>query len=189
MRSPSISPSLARGCTPHEKVTLRAVAEGIAQLNGYRYAGVFDANKDLTRDLFFVPDDTLMLDEARNLGIHSLRQLYGAVVPYPFVKTKTITHRLISTHAARPCGWSATFAQNVGNAVLPGYTIFNTDDARSATVRLLSWGPVRIKEPLGDGGHGQTVVSTIAELNAFLENVPTEKIASHGLVSKRTCAA
>src|SRR5262249_22556018 len=68
----------------HEKATLRAVAEGMARLNGYRYAGVFDANKHSTGDLCFVPDDTLMLDEARNLGIHSPRQLYGAVVPYPF---------------------------------------------------------------------------------------------------------
>jgi len=166
----------------HEKVTLSAVAESIAQLNGHRYVGIFDANKHSTEDLFFVPDDTLMLDEARNLGIHSPRQLYGAVVPYPFAKTKAITHRLISTHAARPCGWSVTFAQNLTSAVLPGYTTFNADDARTAATWLLSQGPVRIKEPLGDGGHGQTVVSTIAELNAFLGNLPTENIACHGLV-------
>jgi hypothetical protein len=29
----------------HEKVTLSAVAESIARLSGYRYAGIFDANK------------------------------------------------------------------------------------------------------------------------------------------------
>jgi len=166
----------------HEKVALSAVAESIARLSGYKYAGIFDANKHSTANLFFVPDDTLMLDEAGNLGISSPRQLYGAVVPYPFAKTKAITHRLINALAARPCGWSAAFAENVSNAVLPGYTTFNADDARSAAVRLLSLGPVRIKEPLGDGGHGQNVVSTIAELNAFLENLPTEKIACHGLV-------
>lgn len=166
----------------HEKITLSAVAESVARLMGCRYAGVFDANKHSTGDLFFVPDDTLMLEEARNLGIHSPRQLYGAVTPYPFVKTKAITHRLIDTHAARPCGWSAAVAEKVSNAVLPGYTAFNADDARTAAMRLLSRGPVRVKEPLGDGGHGQTVVSTIAELNAFFENLPTEKIACHGLV-------
>ena len=49
-------------------------------------------------------------------------------------------------------------------------------------MRLLSLGPVRIKEPLGDGGDGQTVVSTIAELNAFLKTIPNEKIACHVLV-------
>src|SRR5262249_13846630 len=134
----------------HEKVTLSTVAESIARLNGYRYAGIFDANKHSTGDLFFVPDDTLMLDEARVLGIHSPRQLYGAVVPYPFAKTKAITHPLINARASRPWGWSAVFAENVSNAVLPGYTTFDPDDARTAAIRLLSQGPVHVKEPLGD---------------------------------------
>ena len=87
----------------HEKATLFAVAESTARLNGCRYAGIFDANKHSTGDLFFVPDDTLMLDEARDLGVHSPCQLYGAVVPYPFAKTKAITHGLIDAFAARPC--------------------------------------------------------------------------------------
>jgi len=166
----------------HEKVTLSAVAESIARLGGYQYAGVFDANRHSTGDLFFVPDDTLMLDEARSLGIHSPCQLYGAVVPYPFAKTKVITHRLINADAARPHGWPATFEENVSNAVLPGYTVFEADGARAAAMRLLSQGPIRIKEALGDGGHGQTIVSTIVELNALLEKLTTEKIASDGLV-------
>ncbi|WP_050423330.1 DUF3182 family protein [Bradyrhizobium tropiciagri] len=166
----------------HEKVTLSAVAESIARLSGYRYAGIFDANKHSTGDIFFVPDDTLLLDEARSLGIQSPCQLYGAVVPYPFAKTKAITHWLISAHAAQPRGWSATFAENVSNAVLPGYTTFSADDALTAATRLLSYGAIRVKEPLGDGGHGQTVVSTIAELSAFLETCPSEKIVCHGLV-------
>ncbi|RZN33892.1 DUF3182 family protein [Bradyrhizobium sp. Leo121] len=166
----------------HEKVTLSAVAESIARLNGHRYAGIFDAKKHSTGDIFFVPDDTLMLDEAGNLGIHSPRQLYGAVVPYPFAKTKAITHRLINPLAAHPCGWSVAFAENVSNAVLPGYTAFDPDDAGTAVRRLLLQGPVRVKEPLGDGGHGQTVIGTIAELDALLDSLPTEKIACHGLV-------
>jgi hypothetical protein len=39
-----------------------------------------------------------------------------------------------------------------------------------------------VKEPLGDGGHGQSVVAGIPELDAFLENSSAEHIASHGLV-------
>jgi hypothetical protein len=49
-------------------------------------------------------------------------------------------------------------------------------------MRLLSQGTVRVKEPLGDDGHGQRVVNTTAELNTFLENLATENIACHGLV-------
>jgi hypothetical protein len=166
----------------HEKVTLSAVAESIARLNDCRFIGVFDAEKYSARDLFFVPDDTLILDEARDLGIHSPCQLYGGVVPYAFAKTKVITHRLINTRVARPSGWSAAFAESVSSVVLPGYAAFETGDARTAAMRLLSQGPVRAKETLGSGGHGQTIINTVAELNAFLENLPAEKVAGHGLI-------
>jgi len=181
----SVAVYLSRRGAPmyaHERITLSAVAESIARLKGCRYDGVFDANKHSAGDVFFVPDDTLILEEARHLGIHSPRQLYGAVVPYLFAKTKAITHRLINAHAARPCGWSSNFAENVSNAALPGYTAFNVGEARAAATRLLSQGAVRVKEPLGDGGHGQTVARTMAELNAFFETSRSEKIACHGLV-------
>ena len=166
----------------HEKVTLSIVAESIARVNDWCYAGVYDPAERSGGGLFFVPDDTLMFDEARALGIHSSHQLYGAVAPYPFVKTKAITHGLVSSHAARPYGWSSIFAESVRNAVLPGYTVFSSDDARMAAMRLLPLGPIRVKEPLGDGGYGQTAVAGIAELDAFLEKLSLEEIECHGLV-------
>ena len=49
-------------------------------------------------------------------------------------------------------------------------------------MRLLPLGSIRVKDSLGDGGHGQTVVAGIAELDGFLENVSPEHIGSHGLV-------
>jgi hypothetical protein len=140
------------------------------------------------KHLFFVPDDTLTLDKAQALGIHSPRQLYGAATPYPFAKTKAITHRLVSTYAERPMGWSSGFADKVSNAVLPGYTAFCPDDARIAARRLLALGPVRVKEPLGDSGHGQTVVSVIAELDAFLERFRARASCPMALCSNRTSA-
>ena len=166
----------------HEKVTLSIVAESIARVNDWCYAGVYDPAERSGGGLFFVPDDTLMFDEARALGIHSSHQLYGAVAPYPFVKTKAITHGLVSSHAARPYGWSSIFADSVRNAVLPGYTVFSSDDARMAAMRLLPLGPIRVKEPLGDGGYGQTAVAGVAELDAFLEKLSLEEIECHGLV-------
>ena len=166
----------------HEIVTLSIVAESIARISGWRFAGAYDPAERSGGGLFFVPDDTLMFDEARALGIHSSHQLYGAVAPYPFVKTKAITHGLVSSHAARPYGWSSIFAESVRNAVLPGYTVFSSDDARMAAMRLLPLGPIRVKEPLGDGGYGQTAVAGIAELDAFLEKLSLEEIECHGLV-------
>jgi hypothetical protein len=166
----------------HEKITLSQVAESVARLNGCRYAGAFDAKSHPTGHIFFVPDDTLMLAEAQGLGIHSPRQLYGAATPYPFAKTKAITHRLVGAHAERPLGWSSGFADSVSNAVLPGYTAFNSDDATIAATRLLPLGPIRVKEPLGDGGHGQTVVKEIVDLDLFLEKYLPDSLAPHGLV-------
>jgi Protein of unknown function (DUF3182) len=166
----------------HEKVTLSIVAESIALVNGWRYRGIYDPAEHSDGGLFFVPDDTLMLDEAQDLGIHCQHQIYGAVAPYPFVKTKAITHGLVSTYAARPYGWSSAFADSLQNAVLPGFTVFGPDDASMAAMRLLPLGPIRVKEPLGDGGRGQTVVTGISELDAFLETLAPEHIASHGLV-------
>src|SRR5207248_1823749 len=89
----------------HEKVTLSIVAENIARINGWRYAGAYDPAERSAGGLFFVPDDTLMLNEAQELGIYCPHQLYGAVAPYPFVKTKAITHGLVGEHGARPYGW------------------------------------------------------------------------------------
>jgi Protein of unknown function (DUF3182) len=166
----------------HERIALSEVAESIARIKGCRFAGVCAATEHLARNPFFVPDDTLMLDEARALGIHSPHQLYGAVAPYSFVKTKAITYRLVSGHAARPHGWSSAFADEVRRAVLPGYTAFSRDDARTAARRLLPLGPIRVKDPLGDGGHGQTVAAGLAEVDALLETFSPVKIASHGLV-------
>jgi hypothetical protein len=123
-----------------------------------------------------------MLDEAQDLGIHSPQQLYGAVALYPFVKTKAITHGLVSAHAAQPYGWSSVFAEGVRNAVLPGYTVFSPEDARIAAMQLQPLGSIRVKEPLGDGGYGQTVVARAVQLDAFLEKLSLEKIRCHGLV-------
>jgi hypothetical protein len=77
----------------------------------------------------------------------------------------------------------------VQSAVLPGYTAFSRGDARIAAKRLLPMGAIRVKEPLGDGGHGQTLVKEIIELDDLLERFSPEKLASHGLVLENNLCA
>ena len=166
----------------HERVTLSVVAEAIAQIKGSRFAGLYDSAKRYPGNVFFVPDDTLLLDEASCLGICLPTDLFGAVVPYPFAKTKAITHRLVDPAADRPEGWSSAYAEMVQEVVLPGYTVFSVDDARAAAARLRGSGPIRIKEPLAAGGAGHTVATTINEVEAFLESFSEAAIAAHGLV-------
>src|SRR5262249_18338499 len=129
----------------HERVTLSVVAQTIAQIKSAKFAGLYDNAKSYSGNVFFVPDDTLVMDEASCLGIRLPTDLFGAVVPYPFTKTKAITHQLVDPSADRPEGWSSAFAEMVKDVVLPGYTAFSVDDARTAAARLLSSGPIRVK--------------------------------------------
>src|SRR5262245_34370814 len=115
----------------HEKVTLSRVAETIAKLIGCKFSGEYDPARHVGH-IYFVPDDTLVQDEALHLGIRSATALYGGVVPYPFVKTKAITHDLVSSTAIKPKGWSYLFAHIARGEVLPGYSVFSADDARIA---------------------------------------------------------
>jgi hypothetical protein len=70
--------------------------------------------------LFFVPDQTLLLEEAQALGIGGSYDFFGGIVPHQFVKTKSIAHQLVGSEAHRPEGWSESFSQAISEFVLPG---------------------------------------------------------------------
>jgi len=176
---------LSRLGTPllaHEKVTLEAVAEAVAQIKHYEFAGWYDVAKRHSDDVYFVPDDTLMPDEVAFLGIRSPNDFFGGMVSHAFVKTKAITHQLVSRDADRPSGWSSLFAEKVRDVVLPGYTAFSARDARAAAKRLASHGPIRLKRSLACGSRGQIVVATADELDASLADFPSDELTTAGLV-------
>src|SRR5262245_32892203 len=164
----------------HHKVVLDLGAQAIAKITGYEFGGHYGPAYDYSGPLFFVPDDTLLLDEASCLGIRSPNDLYGGVVPYLFVKTKAITHGVVDRHAERPLGWCTAFAERVRDIVLPGYTVFSNRDAQMAATRMLARGPIRLKKPLSASGKDQTVVTTLNELNAVLEKVSANEMATYG---------
>ena len=166
----------------HQEIMLDADAKVIAEVMDYEFGGSHRAAPDYSGHVFFVPDDTLLRDEALSLGISCPNDFYGGVVPYPFVKTKAITHHLVHGRAARPDGWSDAFAARVNQVVLPGYTVFNPRDARIAATRLLNRGTIRVKKPLGASGKGQTLVKTMNDLDEFLEKFSRDEMAKHGLV-------
>src|SRR5262245_5365977 len=97
----------------HHKVVLDSDAKTIAKIKGYKFGGQYNSRHYHSGPLFFVPADTLLLDEATCLGIRSPNDLYGGVVPFLFVKTKAITHSLVNYYAERPRGWSTAFAERV----------------------------------------------------------------------------
>ncbi|MGO4303482.1 DUF3182 family protein [Cupriavidus sp. RAF12] len=169
----------------HQGTTLKGIGQRVARLRGSTFAGSYDATAH-DGELYFVPAETLAgLDSARQLGIRSLQDLFGGVVPHAFVGTKAISHGLVAPDAPAPAGWSEDFAGRVRPFVLTGYTAFTVDDARRAGKDLLRGGKVRVKEPCGVGGLGQQVVATEAELEAALDALDPARIASEGLVLER----
>lgn len=80
------------------------MAEKLEVLLGFEFDGLFDSPRGNPGSRYFVPCDTLCdLGQARRLGIHGADDLFGGVVPRPFVATKLISHplpRLRATHRA-----------------------------------------------------------------------------------------
>jgi hypothetical protein len=121
----------------HEAAALAYSASRIAALKGYRYAGEYDPARSYDGPVYFVPRDTVIgIETARNLGIRTEHSLFGGVVPYAFVATKTITHRLVDPEAVAPVGWSAPFADRLEKSVLFGFSAFTRADVCRAAARV-----------------------------------------------------
>lgn len=173
----------------HESMTHQALARRLAALKGFEFDGEFDPDRREACPYYFVPDDTVCaLDLAKDLGIFCLHDMFGGVVPYPFVATKTITHPLVSPDARAPTGWMPCFARAVRTVVLPGFSVFSLQDARQAGALLLKEGAVRVKQAGGIGGSGQSVVADAGALEAELQALDPAVLEREGLVLERNLA-
>ena len=167
----------------HEPATRRWIAQRAAALLGYRYAGRYEPDMGVGGRLYFVPQSTLLLDRARQLGVSTERDLLGGVVPYGFVASKAISHALIDGARVVPEGWSHDLARSLGTVVLPGSSAFGRDDARDAGIALLDrHAAIRIKPGAGIGGLNQSVVTTMAELDAALDGLDADATRQLGVV-------
>lgn len=169
-------------CT-HEKVTRAGIAQRLAVLKGYAFAGDGEAAQAHAGPVYLVPSDTLVgVEAARVLGVRGEDDLFGGVAPHRFVATKAITHGLVEPGSAAPEGWSPAFADAVREVVLRGFTVFASADARQAGARLLERGAVRVKPVHATGGTGQSVARDAAALDAILAAMDEAELAEHGLV-------
>lgn len=178
--------SYTAGCADapdgHECATRRLIAQKLAALQRYDYAGEFDELSSYDSPVYFVPATTLSSECADHLGIFGERDLFGGVVPFPFVASKTITHGLADEHADAPLGWSHEFPDRVRDSVLAGYTAFSGDEARRAGALLLERGALRLKAACETGGRGQFVAADAGALAAILGKFAAAELASHGVV-------
>ena len=169
----------------HVADTLRQLGAQIAELKGTRLAGEFRRTERYPANRYVIPNDTLTVSQARELGVRSVRDLFGGVVPFPFVATKVIAHRLVEGARVKPPGWSVPFAERTAALALPGYSAFSREDACDAAQRLWQDGRVRIKRPSGIGGTGQTLVADMAELEAELDEFGDAALRTSGIVVER----
>lgn len=175
------------GPAGHDQLTKMAVARHLAELLGARFIGTAGSGSpDPAASRLVVPSETLIAGEpCRRLGIDEAAQIFGGIVPHPFVATKVITHPLVRPDATAPAGWNAAFPAAVQHVVLPGYSVFDTRDALQAGERLLAGGAVRTKAPQGVGGSGQQVVQSRDELAALVHAIPDALLRDEGLVLER----
>jgi hypothetical protein len=167
----------------HEETTHREIARRLAVLQGLEHGGRLDPARPDPVPPYLVPSDTLVgAATAAELRIAGEQDLFGGVVPHGFVATKAISHGLVAPDAAAPSGWSETFLRQVGDAVLPGFSVFDREDARKAAVILLERGPMRVKSVRGIAGRGQAVVHDLRGLEVLLDEIEPAELASGGLV-------
>lgn len=166
----------------HEHVSHAALAQRLAALLRYEFAGEYEARVRGPGHVYFVPDETLLLERARSLGIGGPGDLFGGVVPRRFVASKAITHGLWRNAQASPAGWSPGLAAELRDHVLTGFTAFGAADAAAAGRALLADGALRVKPAHLLGGVGQTVVADPAALDAALAALDPAALREHGVV-------
>ena len=125
----------------HGASTRKELARRLAAFMGSAYEGEYDPRRGYAGLPYFVPSDALTSEAASRLGIRSECDLFGGVVPHPFVATKTITHPLVDAASRVPAGWSTEFPRRVADVVLDGFGAFAKEDALLAGRRLLNADP------------------------------------------------
>jgi hypothetical protein len=157
---------------------------------GFAYAGEYDRSTQYPGRVYFVPNNTLVgLEQAARLGIAGEHDLFGGVVPHPFVATKVITHPLIEPTALAPEDWSDRFPLQVRSSVLDGYSVFTAEQAYAAGELLLEDGPVRLKPVHATAGRGQRVIQSLTELAKALAGIDAAELTGAGLVLEENLTA
>lgn len=170
----------------HEATSQNRIAERVAALLGFDYAGEYDAGASYDLPLYLVPRDTVHgAAQAAQLGLRSERDLFGGVVPHAYVASKVITHALLEPQCSAPEGWSHAFGQQVAGVVLAGYSAFSGEDALAAGRRLLAAGAVRIKLASGIGGSDQSVAASGQELERQIAALDARQLREGGVVLER----
>lgn len=177
---PAVTPlSSDHARAPHEHASVACFGRRLAKLMGREFRG--EALPGLPG--YFIPLETLTREQAAMRGVTCAQDLFGGVVPHAFVASKLVTHGLVDGGTDAPPAWAPQLGSALGDAVLPGHSVFNRRDLHAAVQVLLPLGKVRAKLAHARGGNGQQVVASLEQLDAWLSGVSEAEIAD-GVVAE-----
>lgn len=163
------------------------------QVLSQRFAALLDikllASPDTTahppldlNECYYLPSHTLLQHEAKALGIKSLQDLYGGVVPYPFLLYKTLSHPIHHPSMNSPEGWNNDLGLILRPYVLKGCSAFNTQDALWTAEGMIHDGPLRIKLATANAGRGQWVVNNHEEVVDLFNQAQYQPFFEEGVI-------
>jgi hypothetical protein len=158
------------GLVGHEAAFQVELGRRIAALLGCRFGGAFEqAGRPHPR--YLLPCGTLIgASLAAELGLADEDDIFGGWVPHDFFATKAIIHPVVSRAAPTPEGWTHELPDEVRPLALRGFTAFSPEDAlRAGRLLLPRVGTVRLKPVHADGGRGQVLAGSEADLERAVE--------------------
>lgn len=176
----------SKGCNKGALQSLEFMARELAQFLDLPRVHIDyeDQLKPSSGNTYYLPLQTLSLEQARQLGIEQASQLYGGVVPYDFLAHKTVAHPLPQDDMDRPEGWNNELGLALRHTVLPGYSVFSRNDALRTMSLLDEAGQTGIRAKLAsaNAGKGQKVIYSRQELEELLNLPPWQSQLEQGLV-------
>jgi hypothetical protein len=170
----------------HDKASRSELARRIARLGDARFVDHdMSGDQQLSSgqpDTLFIPTGTIDLSTARKLGIQTESQIYGGVVPFPFVGSKVITHPAFGDAPAVPAGWRAELGWALAPHVLSGWSAFTFQAVRAAAIDMLGRTAIRLKEVEATAGLGQFVATSVKELDEAMDQLDESAMSGHGMV-------
>ena len=160
----------------------------MAALTGFAYAGEYDPSTRYPGRVYFVPATQWLALSGSPVGIAGEHDLFGGVVPYPFVATKVITHPLEQPKALAPKGWSDTFPQPGAKRGAGGQ--FGLYQSKPMLPVNVFWSAgLSAQAGSRDRRRGQKVIRSLTELAEALAAIDTAELADAGLVLEENLTA
>lgn len=156
------------------------VAKYIADYIGVPYLGEMSENSEPNG--YYVPPVTQIRGVGVSTNVINSEDFYGLIVDDISHVGKSILHPTISSYV--PNYYSHEFSRSVESFVLPGLTVFSSEDALNAVISLKKIGDFDIRLKMSDksDGHGQFFIKNELELQKVFDDIGDDYVKNKGVV-------